>query len=115
MQNLKRNINMGFRVTAKEQELIRKRMAQTNIKNLRAYLLKMAVDGRVISLELDSLTECSKLLRNISNNINQIAVHANTYGAVYDADMVTIKNRLDDVWQQQEQVIKTISELVEVV
>jgi len=114
MQNLKRNINMGFRVTPDEQKLIRKRMGQTNISNLRAYLLKMAIDGRVINLELESLSECSKLLRNISNNINQIAVHANTYGAVYDADIAMIKGRLDDIWQQQERVIKKISELVEV-
>ena len=90
MQNLKRNINMGFRVTSQEQALIQKRMAQTNITNLRAYLLKMAIDGRVISLELESLNECARLLKNVSNNINQIARHSNTVGTVHGADIATV-------------------------
>jgi len=52
MQKLKRNINMGFRVTEEEQKMIKRRMAQTKIKNLRAYLLKMAIDGKVLNLDL---------------------------------------------------------------
>ncbi|GHV32716.1 hypothetical protein FACS18949_04520 [Clostridia bacterium] len=52
--------------------MIHKRMAQTGIKNLRAYLLKQAIDGRVIRIELDSVNECCRLLGNVSNNINQV-------------------------------------------
>jgi len=73
MQKLKRSINIGFRVTEEEKQMILKRQAQTNISSLRAYLLKMAIDGRVINLELTPVAECAKLLRNISSNINQIA------------------------------------------
>ncbi|MCL2774327.1 MAG: plasmid mobilization relaxosome protein MobC, partial [Oscillospiraceae bacterium] len=65
MQNLKRNINMGFRVTSEEQEMIKRRQEQTGIQNLRAYLLKMAVDGMVVNLDLSEVNECSRLLRNI--------------------------------------------------
>ena len=52
MQKLKRSINMGFRVTEEEQEMIKRRQAQTGIRNLRAYLLKMAIDGMVVNLDL---------------------------------------------------------------
>lgn len=113
-QNLKRNINMGFRVTPEEQELIRKRMKQTGIANLRAYLLKMAVDGYVINLDLSEVSECTRLLRNVSNNINQIARHANTTGVVYAKDMTAIKTHLDEVWQQQDKIIRSLAKVVEV-
>ena len=114
MQKLKRNINMGFRVTEKEQEMIKRRMAQTKIRNLRAYLLKMAIDGRVIEIDLTQINECSRLLRNISNNINQIAKRANETGNIYDEDIHEIKARQSEIWEQQEKIIRFLAKLVEV-
>jgi len=113
-QNLKRNINMGFRVNEEEQQLIRQRMSQTNISNLRAYLLKMAIDGYVINLDLTDVRECSRLLSNISNNINQIAKHANTTGAIYATDMIAIKSYLDEIWEQQNKILRSLAKIVEV-
>jgi hypothetical protein len=115
MQKLTRSINMGFRVNAEEQEMIRRRMAQTNISNLRAYLLKMAIDGMVVNLDLTEVSECSRLLSNISGNINQISKHANTYGVLYANDMAAIKTRLDEVWAQQDKILRTLAKIVEVV
>jgi len=114
MQNLKRNINMGFRVNENEQEMIRRRMGQTGISNLRAYLLKMAIDGFVVNLDLSQINECSRLLSNVSNNINQIAKHANTVGMVSGTDMDTIKANLDEVWEQQNKIILSLAKIVEV-
>ena len=113
-QNLKRNINMGFRVNEEEQQLIRRRMSQTGISNLRAYLLKMAIDGYVINLDLTDVRECSRLLSNISNNINQIAKHANTAGAVYASDIAAIKTYLDEIWEQQNKILRSLAKIVEV-
>lgn len=115
MQSLKRNINMGFRVNEEEQQLIRRRMAQTNISNLRAYLLKIAIDGYVVNLDLTEVSECSRLLSNISGNINQILKHANTYGALYTEDMAAIKNRLDEIWEQQDKILRSLAKVLEVV
>ena len=67
--------------------MIDRRMAQTGIKNRRAYLLKMAVDGRVIHVELESVREMVRLLSNATNNINQIAKRANETGSIYAADL----------------------------
>jgi len=72
MQNLNRNHAMTFRVTEKEREMIRRRQAQTGIKSLRAYLLKMAIDGRVIHVELHSVTEMNRLLSNATNKMINI-------------------------------------------
>ena len=112
-QKLTRAINIGFRVTEKEKEMIYKRMKQTKIGNLRAYLLKMAVDGRIVEVDLTRVKECSSLLRNISNNINQIAKRANETGNVYPADIAEIQSRQDEIWKQQDEIIRGLAELVE--
>ena len=111
-QNLTRTINIGFRVTEEEKEMIYKRMRQTKISNLRAYLLKMAIDGRVIQIDLTNTNECTRLLRNISNNINQIARRANETGNFYPADVEEIKNRQDEMWEQQEKILRALAKLL---
>jgi len=114
MQKLKRNINMGFRVTEEEQQMIKRRQAQTGIRNLRAYLLKMAIDGMVVNLDISGVQECSRLLRTVSNNVNQLAKHANAGGNVYSDEIVDVKNQLGGVWEQQNKIIKSLAKILEV-
>ena len=114
MQNLKRNINMGFRVTPEEKELIQRRQAQTGIRNLRAYLLKMAVDGMVVNLDLTEVNECSRLLRTVSNNVNQLAKRANEGGHVHSTELAGVQNGLREVWKQQDKIIRSLSKILEV-
>jgi len=114
MQNLKRNINMGFRVTAEEREQILGRMEEIGFPSVRAYLLKMALNGRIITLDLTHVRECSHLLRNISGNINQIAKRANETGNIYAADVKEIQSRQNEIWEQQNTIFKSLTEILEV-
>ena len=114
MQNLTRTKNIGLRATEEEKELIEQAMELAGIKNLRAYMLKMAVNGRVITVEMDSIKECNRLLRNISNNINQISARANATGNIYAADIEEIKVRQGEIWERQDYIIKTLAKIVEV-
>ena len=114
-QNLERNHAMTFRVTEKERELIRKAQARTKIKNTRAYLLKMAVDGRVIEIELESVHEMVRLLGNVSNNINQIAARANATGNIYAADLDEIKARQEEIWVQQKEILRRLDNVLDAV
>lgn len=61
---------------------IKQKMALAGARNMSGYLLKMAIDGYVINLELLELSEGIKLLRYISNNVNQIARTMNSGGTV---------------------------------
>jgi uncharacterized protein (DUF1778 family) len=106
-----RNHTVNFRVTEQERELIGRRMAQTGITNLRAYLLKMAVDGRVIHVELDSVREMVRLLSNATNNINQIAKRANETGSIYAADLAELSGRYDEIWGQTKTILRKLSDL----
>jgi len=114
IQKLTRSINMGFRVTAEEQARIMKRMEEIGFPSIRSYLLKMALNGRIIHLDLTEVRECSRLLSNISNNINQIAKRVNETGNAYAADMEDIKARLNEVWQQQDKTNRVLAKLLEV-
>jgi len=114
-QNLERNHAMTFRVTEKERELIRKAQARTRIKNTRAYLLKMAVDGRVIEVDLDSVREMNRLLSNATSNINQIAKRINETGNVHLADIECIQVRQEEIWVQQKAILRRLNKILETV
>ena len=106
-----RNINIKFRVTEKEREMIDRRMAQTGMQNRRAYLLKMAIDGRVIHVELDSVNKMVSLLSNATNNINQIAKRANETGNIYAADLDELCDRYDELWGQMKTILHKLNQL----
>jgi len=112
-QNLQRNINIGFRVTAREKELILKQMEKSKTPNLNAYLRKIAIDGFVINVNVDGVMELSKLLRSVSNNVNQITRRVNATNKVYIDDLQEIKARLDEIWKQQNIIIRDFANLVE--
>ena len=95
-----RNINLAFRVTEEEKSMIERRMAQAGIKNMRAFIVKMAIDGRVIHVELDSVSEMVRLLSNATNNINQIAKRANQTGSIYASDIDELRGHYDELWGQ---------------
>jgi len=115
MQKLSRSKSINFRVNDKEYEMIKRCMKEAGISNMRAYLLKMAVNGEIWNVELTSVNECAGLLRNISNNINQIAKRVNSTGHIYNADIQEIKVRQGEIWRKQEETVKLLTDIVGVV
>lgn len=86
-------------------------MEQAGIQNLRAYLLKMALNGRIIHIELDSVREMVRLLSNATNNINQIARKVNGTGSFYASDMDYLRNQYDELWGQAKEILRRLSAL----
>ena len=72
-----------FKVSDEERKLIERKMALAGIQNMSGYIRKMCIDGYTINLQIPELAECARMLRYISNNINQIARRVNSGGAVY--------------------------------
>ena len=77
-------------------DLIKQKMALAGVRNMSGYLRKMAIDGYVINLELPELSEGVKLLRYISNNVNQIARMMNSGGTVYPDEVNDICTKQDE-------------------
>ena len=105
----KRKHTVNFRVTEEERDMIDRRMAQTGMKNRRAYMLKMAIDGSVVHVELDSVREMVRLLSNATNNINQIARKANQTGSIYASDVNELRERYDELWVQTKEILRKLS------
>jgi hypothetical protein len=111
MANKTRTNGVFFRVSDEERTMIQRRMAQSGIRNMRAYLLKQAIDGRVIRIELESVDEMVRLLANATNNINQIARRVNETGSIHAADVEYLRVRYDGLWAQTKEILRRLSEM----
>ena len=112
-QKLKRSINMGFRVNEDEKYFIEKKMEAAGWTNFRSFVLNSLVRGEIVKLDLAEIREMNTLLRNASNNINQIAARANATNRVYDADISEIQARQTVLWEQQNKIIAAITKITE--
>ena len=111
MANRKRPIQVKFRVTPEERELISKRMKQAGTINMAAYLRKMAIDGYVVKLELPELREMVSLLRRSSNNLNQIARRVNSTNRVYNEDIQEILRTQEKLWEIANTVLSSLASI----
>ena len=111
MINRARKIEVKFRVTSRERELIREKMALFGTANLGAYLRKMAIDGQIIRLEIPELKEMVRLLRYTSNNLNQLTKRAHETGAVYAVDIEGLRDSFDSLWEAVNQVVAGLARL----
>ena len=107
MAKRKRDIQLKFRVTPQEREMIETKMAQFGTTNMAAYLRKMAIDGYIIYTDTADIKAFTKELSAIDRNINQIAKRINAGGPAYQADMDEIRERLDEIWQLQRHILSS--------
>lgn len=68
--NRVRKVQLNFRVTEREKQLIEDRMQEMGSTNREAYLRKIAIDGMLVKLEVPELKEIVSLMRRTSNNVN---------------------------------------------
>ncbi len=111
MANRKRTIRHEFHVTEQEQALIEQRMAELGTINLSAYLRKMALNGYIVRVDLSDVRELVRLLRNATNNINQIAHHANEANIVYRSDIRDIQRQSDRLWKVASCILEKLAAL----
>ena len=104
---------MGFRVNEDEKYFIEKKMELAGWKNFRSFVLNSLVRGEIVKLDLTEIREMSTLLRNSSNNINQIAARVNSTNRVYEADISEIQARQAALWEQQNKIIAAITKMTE--
>ena len=102
----KKSVRVEFVISEQEADLIKERMAELGIRNLSAYLRKMAVDGYIIHLDMSDIQEMIRLLRICSNNLNQYARRANETGSVYAADVEDLRARLDNLWDGMDKLLR---------
>ena len=111
MAKRKRDVQLKFRVTPQEREMIETKMAQFGTTNMAAYLRKMAIDGYVVKLDLPELRELVSLLRYSSNNLNQLTRRAHETGRIYKADLEDIQQNQERIWTAAEKIVSSLAAL----
>ena len=96
MAKRKRDIQLKFRVTPQEREMIETKMAQFGTTNMAAYLRKMAIDGYVVKLDLPELRELVSLLR---------------YSSIYETDLEDIQQSQERIWTAAEKIVSSLAAL----
>lgn len=111
MKGRKRDVHLHVMVTSSELEQIRGRMAEAGILNAGAYMRKMALNGYILHVDLAPVRELVSLQRRCSNNLNQVAIHANTNG-VYQDEIDGLQKDYAKLWGQLSAVLSGLSKLV---
>lgn len=106
-----RDVQLKFRVTPEERDLIEQKMALLGTSNMAAYLRKMAIDGYAVNLELPELSEMVSLLRRSSNNLNQLTRRVHETGRFYDADLEDLRRDYDGLWDAAQKVLTSLAKI----
>lgn len=109
----RRPIHLHVMVSEEEQAMIQERMAEVGIRNMGAYMRKMALNGYVLHVDLSPVRELVSLQRRCSNNLNQVAIQANTYGGVYPEDIKSLQKDYAALWGPLADLLKQLTEIVE--
>lgn len=107
----KKTVRVEFVMSEQEVEVVKERMVELGITNLSAYLRKMAVDGYIIHLDMSEIQEMTRLLRICSNNLNQYTRRANETGSVYAADISDLQERLDNLWNGMDKLLRGLANI----
>lgn len=106
-----RTVGLFTKVTPEEKAVIDQKMSELGTTNLRAYLRKMAIDGYIVNLDMSSVVDLVKLLRSISNNVNQIARRCNSTHNLYAQDVDDLRRGYNEVWGQIGELLKKFETL----
>ncbi len=92
--------------------MIADRMAEAGISNMGAYMRKMALNGYVLHVDLSDIRELVALQRRCANNLNQVAIHVNTYGGIYPDEIKALQRDYADLWEPLSELLKKLSAVV---
>ena len=55
------------------------------------------------------IREMIRLLRQSSNNLNQVAKKANTSGSIYGADIADMQAKQDEIWETAKEILARLA------
>ncbi len=108
----KRGVPLYVWVSQDEYDTIQHRMEEAGTQNLSAYIRKMALNGYVLNVDLSPVRELVSLQRRCAANLNQVAIHANTYG-VYPSEITALQKDYAELWGRVSDVLKQLAAVTE--
>ena len=95
----RRPIHLHVMVSEEEQALIRERMAEAGIRNMGAYMRKMALNGYVLHVDLSPVREL-------------VSLQANTYGGIYPEEIKALQRDYEKLWRPLSDLLEKLSAIV---
>lgn len=105
MEKEKRLVQHTFKTTEAEAETIRRKMEALGIRNESAYMRAMALNGYILKLDLPQIREMTRLLSNMTNNLNQIAKRLNAHGQMYETEIEEVQQKQNELWVMMRQLL----------
>lgn len=102
---------INLRLSAMELQAIRERMESVGIQNLSAYMLKMAMNGFIIQLDMSAMKEVLRLMKINSNNLNQYAKKANETGSIYKEDIKELMGMHKELLQMLGEMLERLGSI----
>ena len=109
---MERSKRIELRVTAKELRQIHERMQETGISSLTAYMIRMAIHGYVLKMDLSDLKELLRLMQISGNNLNQYAKKANETGSVYYEDIEELRAVQKEILREMRKVLEKLTAIM---
>ena len=105
---MNRNVVMKFRATEEEAAEIRRKAAAAGM-NVSRFLRTSAVKSQVVLYNTADVYGLRSDLRRIGNNINQIAMVANSNRSVYLSDVRELRKQLNEMSRSIAEHLKPLS------
>ena len=67
----------------------------------------------MLYVDLSDIRELVYLQRRCVNNLNQVAMRANTYGGIYPDEIKALQRDYTDLWEPLSDLLKKLSVVVE--
>jgi hypothetical protein len=100
-----------MRLTEDENDIFQKRIRDSGIQNMDAYLRKMALTGYILRLDTSEVRETLRLLANATANINQIAARANESRSIFASDMVQLQEEMNNIRSEVSDIMKVFNKV----
>ena len=104
----KRVIEHSFRTTESEDNVIRQKMKAFGIRNQASFYRAMVLNGYLLKLDLPEIRELLRLMKNLTNNVNQIAKRMNERGSIYDTEIDEILEKQEKIWNALNQILSKL-------
>ena len=105
MENRDRQNRLTLRLSDDERYILEQKWKASGMKDKSAFIRHLILYGYVYDVNYDHLREYNTILSRIGNSLNQIAKRMNATGNVYKADVMQVKELMNQVWHSQQTML----------
>lgn len=99
-EKIKRTRSVQVRLSQEEFDYLEQKFRLSGYKSKSEFMRIAFFETLIVKFNADELQEMLRLMKNVSNNINQIAVRVNSANTVYRDDLKQIEDGMERIWQQ---------------